>query len=74
MYVEILYMDRKFENIRRILPGRSTLNTTTADEHFIEIERQVRVIKEHARAILCTIPFNKFPGNIVIEIILFVVL
>ena len=72
MYVEILYMDREFENPRRIIPGRSTLNTTAAGEHVPEIEQQIRVIKERARDIWSTLLFNKFPGRIIIEIILFV--
>ena len=38
MYVETFYMDREFENIRIILTGRSTLNTTAADEYVPEIE------------------------------------
>ena len=46
MYVETLYMDRDFENIRRIMPGISTLNKTSATEYVPEIEQQVRVIKE----------------------------
>ena len=33
MYVEKLYMDRAFENIRMIMPGRSTLNKTMGAEH-----------------------------------------
>ena len=37
MYVETFYMDREFENIRRIMPLRSTLNTTAADAHVPEI-------------------------------------
>ena len=45
MYVEKLYMDREFENIRRIMPGISTFNKTYATEYVPEIEKQVRVIK-----------------------------
>ena len=33
MYVEKFCMNRDFENIRRIMPGMSTLNTTTAAKH-----------------------------------------
>ena len=33
MYVEKFYMGREFEKIIRIMPGRSTLNTTAAAEH-----------------------------------------
>ena len=34
MYVETLCMYRKFENFIIIIPGRSTLNTTTTAEHL----------------------------------------
>ena len=37
MYVEIFYMNRVFENLRRRMPGISTLNTTSEDEHVPEI-------------------------------------
>ena len=43
MYVETLYMDRGFENHRKIMPGRSTLSMTTEADHIPEIERQTRV-------------------------------
>ena len=37
MYVEIFYMNRVFENLRRRMPGISTLNTISEDEHVPEI-------------------------------------
>ena len=74
MYVETFYMDREFENIRKIIPGRSTLNTTAAAESVPEIERQIIMIKKRARAICSTLPFNKIPECIVIEMILFMVM
>ena len=74
MYVEIFYMDREFENLTRLMTGISTLNTTAAAEHVPEIEQQIRVIKERKRAMWSTLPFNKIPGRISIEMILFVVM
>ena len=67
-------MDREFENIKIIMPGISSLNKTAASEHVTEIERQIRVIKESARSTWSTLPFNKIPGRILIEMILFVVM
>ena len=49
MYVETLYIYREFENLRRRMPGISTLNKTAAAEHVPEIERQIRVTKECER-------------------------
>ena len=34
IYVEIFYMDREFEKLRRRILGRSTLNTTAESDHF----------------------------------------
>ena len=67
-------MDRKFESIGRLITGISTVNDTAASEHVPEIEQQIRVTKEHARAIWITLPFNKVPGHIVINMILLVVM
>ena len=74
MYVETFYMDREFEKLRILMPGISTLNKTAAADHVPEIEQQIIVIKEQARAIWSTPPFNKILGHIFINIILFVVL
>ena len=38
IYVETLYMDRYFKNIRIRVPWRSTLNTTPSADHVPEIE------------------------------------
>ena len=40
----------------------------------MKIERHIKVIKECARSIWSTLNFNKVPGRILIEMILFVVL
>ena len=50
MFVETLHMDNESKNIRRIMPGTSTLNTTAEDEHIPEIERHI-MKKECARSI-----------------------
>ena len=57
-----------------MMPGKSTLNTTAADEHVPETKRKIRGIKGCTRAIWSTVPFNKFPGRIVFEMILVVAL
>jgi hypothetical protein len=51
-----------------------TLNTTATIEHVPEIERQIRVIKERARAIRSTLPFKRMPNRMIVELINFVVL
>jgi hypothetical protein len=66
-------MDREFECLRDDIRG-VTLNTTAASEHVPNIERQICVIKERARAIRSTLPFDKIPNRIIVELVNFVVL
>jgi hypothetical protein len=70
--IQTALMDRKFECLRDNLSG-ITLNTTAASGHVLEIERQIRVIKERARAIWSTMPFTKVSNRMVVELINFVV-
>ena len=44
-----------------------TLNETSRDEHVGDIERYIRTVKEQMRAIYNTLPFQKVPGCLVIE-------
>lgn len=37
------------------------LNTTVAQEHSPEVERSIRMIKEHAHSFLTTLPFTRYP-------------
>jgi hypothetical protein len=46
-----------------------TLNTTAADENVPDIERQIRTMKERARAIRSTLPFKRLPARIIIELV-----
>ena len=49
------------------------LNLTSADEHVGDAERLVRTIKERVRGVYCTLPYNKLPGRIIIELAYYVV-
>jgi Reverse transcriptase (RNA-dependent DNA polymerase) len=65
-----LVMDGEFESLRPSLAGLSiTLNVTSRDEHVPEAERRIRVIKERARAIWNTLPFERMPARMIIEMI-----
>jgi hypothetical protein len=50
------------------------MNTTAAKEHMLEVERCIRLIKEHGRGILNTLPFKMMPQIILIKQIYHVVL
>jgi hypothetical protein len=52
--------------------GAPQLNTTSANEHEPTAERKIRLIKERARAIIHSIPFNALPEMIIIHMVLFV--
>lgn len=44
------------------------LNTTSRDEHVGEIERYIRTIKERMRAVFNTLPFQRLPKIMIIEL------
>ena len=52
--------------------GAPQLNTTSANEHEPTAERKIRHIKDRARAIIHSIPFNALPEKIIIHMVLFV--
>jgi hypothetical protein len=69
------FMDREFECLRLdLMSHRVNLNTTAASEHVPDIERQIRLIKERARALRSTLPFKIIPGRMIIEMLANVVL
>ena len=49
------------------------LNIAAANEHVPPIERKITVIKEQARAIRHTPPYNRMPKTLVVELIKYVV-
>jgi hypothetical protein len=60
-------MDREFECLRlELLSHGVNLNTTAASEHVPDIERQIRLIKERARALRSTLPLKIIPGRMII--------
>jgi len=49
------------------------MNVTAKNEHVAEVERQYRVIKERARAIVQTLPYKGLPRKVRIGLIYYVV-
>jgi hypothetical protein len=45
------------------------LNTASDDEHVGEIERYIRTVKERTRSIWNTLPFDKLPTRMIIELV-----
>jgi hypothetical protein len=68
--VQTILMDNEFEKVKNHLP-MAILNTPAASEHVGEIERCMRVIKEHSRGIICTVPYPCLPQQMLIHLLHF---
>ena len=68
-----IIMDNEFNKVKDHLP-QINLNTSAAGEHVGEIERRIRVIKERARGIICTLPYPRLPQIMVIHLLHFIVM
>jgi hypothetical protein len=71
--VGTILMDNEFKKVRALVPSLH-INTTAAKDHVPEIERCIRLIKEWGRGYLNTLPFQKIPQLILIELIYHAVL
>jgi hypothetical protein len=60
-------MDNEFKKLRNLMPIL-VVNTAAAKEHMPEVEQCIRLIKEHGRGILNTLPFKKIPQVILIKL------
>ena len=66
--VTIALMDGEFVPLRgRLAELGIHLNETSRDEHVGDIERYICMVKERMRAIYNTLPFQKVPARLVIE-------
>ena len=66
--VTIALMDGEFVPLRGGLAELGLrLNETSRDEHVGDIERYIRTVKERMRAIYNTLPFQKIPARLVVE-------
>jgi hypothetical protein len=58
--VSIIIMNYELEKVRDHVPSVN-INTTAVSEHVGEIEQKIRVAKEQARGIICTLPYKTLP-------------
>ena len=66
--VTVALMDGEFMPLRGGLAELGIhLNETSRDEHVGDVERYIRTVKEQMRAIYNTLPFQKIPARLVIE-------
>ncbi len=66
-------MDMDFEKLKTMMP-HVALNTMVAREHAVEVERKIRVIKERVRGTFNTLPYERLPKLMVIELLHFCVM
>ena len=67
-----MLMDGQFDILRGDLADMGiTLNTVARGEHVPEIERHIRTIKERVRCVYATMPFNKIPSRMLVELVYF---
>jgi hypothetical protein len=68
--VETLLMDGEFEPLRGELSILGiTLNTVSRGEHVPEAERRIRTLKERTRSAYNTLPFNKIPAQMAVQMV-----
>ena len=67
-------MDNEFDALKPHLDTmNTTLNTTTVSKNVPEIDRHIRIVKEHARAICNLLLFNIFTNRLIYHMISYVV-
>jgi hypothetical protein len=68
--VPFVIIEGEFEEIRGDLADEGvTLNTTSKAEHVGDIECYIRTVKERCRCIYNTLPLNKMPARLIIEMV-----
>jgi hypothetical protein len=70
----MILVDNEFQALKEEIEEVGvTVNVVAKDEHVPEVERQNRVIKERARAVVQTLPYKKIPKKIRVALIHYVV-
>jgi TPP-dependent 2-oxoacid decarboxylase len=65
-----ILMDGQFEPLQAKLADMAiTVNTISNDEHVPKIERHIQTTKERTRCVYNTLPFNKMPACMTIEMV-----
>jgi hypothetical protein len=74
-HISILGVDDEFAALQadiQGLPGGPRVNLATASEHVPKIERRIRVVKERCRAVRHSLPFDRIPKLMMIQLVLHV--
>ena len=66
IFIKTLCTDNKFKVLRDTLGDKGlTLNTTAANEHVPQIERQIKVVMEQVCSTWKSLPYHKLPNRII---------
>ena len=66
--VQTVLMDNESEKLKDHVP-MVALNIPVASEHVGDVERRIRVVKERARGLICTLPYTRLPQQMLIHLI-----
>jgi len=68
--IKHILTDGQFQCLRKSLQREGImLNITAQDEHVPEVERYIFTIEERVRATINTLPLEKYPHHLIVEII-----
>ncbi len=74
MPIHMILADNEFQTLKEEVEMLEVqVNVVAKDEHVPEVERQNRVIKERARAVVQTLPYKKIPKKVRIALVHYVV-
>lgn len=74
-HIKLLLMDLGFKKLRDLLGTlKMTLNITSAQDHTLETEQRIGVVKEWVRAERAMLPFKNVPNLMVLHLLNFVAL
>jgi hypothetical protein len=66
-----ILMDIEFNKVRDHVPMLD-VSTTAASKHVGDIERRIRLIKERARGIICTLPYSRLSWIMLVRLLHFI--
>jgi hypothetical protein len=68
--ITLCHADGKFEPMQGALIDLGiNMNIVPADEHVPEVERYIRMVKEHIRCVYNTVPFRQMPSSMIVEMV-----
>jgi len=68
--IQAILGDGQFNHIQQLIEEKCiALNIFTANKHIPEVIRYIRTVKERVRSTATTLPFERYPPQLIVEII-----